>query len=141
MASEEGLGGNWQQESESESLRGAGRSLRFLLRALGSQERVLSKTEKRMCNSAGPLWLPCGGKFRGHWELMAREWLGPEPGARGMISTQFRLEKPLGEDPEAHEGTVSGRRKEPGLSDTSQEKESWVQRSQRAIWQYLSNYL
>lgn len=136
VASEEGLGGNWQQESGSESLRGAGSSLGFLLRALGSQERVLSKAEERMCNSAGPLWLP-----RGHWELMAREQPGPEPGASGMISTQFRLEKPSGEDPEAYEGAVSGRREEPGLSDTSQEKESWVQRSQRAIWQYLSNYL
>lgn len=117
--SEEELAGNWQQESESESLRGTGRSLGFLLRALGSQERVLSRGVERMYNSTGPLHLPCRGKFRGHWEPMAREQLGPEPGASGMISTQFRLNKHLGKDPEAHGGSVSGRRKEPGLSDTS----------------------
>lgn len=39
----------------------------------------------------------------------------------GMVSTQFGFNKHLGEDPEAREGSILGRSKEPGLSDTTRE--------------------
>lgn len=103
MASEEGLGGNGQQEPEGESLRGSRRRLGFLLGALGSQERVLSKGKEQTCNLTGPFWLPGREKFGGLWALAAMQ-----PGAGAVIHTQLRFNKHLDKDPEAHEGSVPG---------------------------------
>ena len=122
VASEEGLGGNGQQEPEGESLRGSGRSLGFLLGALGSQERVVSKGKEQTCNLTGPFWLPGRGTFGGLWALAA-----VQPGAGAVIHPQLRFNKHFDKDPEAHEGSVPGRCKEPCLSDASWEKRSWAQ--------------
>lgn len=56
-----------------------------------------------------------------------------EAGAGGMVSTQLRFNKHLSKDPEAHEGSVLGKSKEPGLRhhwekvmDTTPREDNWA---------------
>lgn len=49
----------------------------------------------------------------------AGQRLGTGPRASGTVGAPFRLNKHLDKDPEAPEGSVLGRRKEPGLSDAT----------------------
>lgn len=46
-------------------LGGLARGLGFLMGALGSQGRVLSREEEQTCNLTELLWLPCGGEGGG----------------------------------------------------------------------------
>lgn len=100
VGSEEALDGNRQRELESESL--------------GSQERALSRGEGQTCNLTGPSGSLVGGNLEDTgscWpgrRLEATDWLGPEPGARGVIHTWLRFNKYSDKDPEAQEGSALG---------------------------------
>lgn len=72
----EGLVGKRQREPDNERSWGPRKELGLPPEGTGNQGRVLSRGEEQMGNLTGPLWLPCGGKFGGYWELVTREEAG-----------------------------------------------------------------
>lgn len=124
-------------------LGGPGRGLGFLMCALGSRGCEQGRGADVQFNRT-LLAALCEGWGWGVWRrLTAGDWEGSwrsgRSWAEGMVSTQWRFSKHLGKDPKAHEGSVLGKSKDPGLRH-HWEKQSWIQSPGRTIGQYPSSY-